>query len=104
MAKITDFGFARVMDSEMNDPAYLSRLGSPLYMAPQILEGQPFSAKCDVWSVGVMFYELLYGRTPWSAENAYSLLENIKKQSLKFPPKPVRSQKIKELITLMLRV
>ncbi|CAK94087.1 unnamed protein product (macronuclear) [Paramecium tetraurelia] len=104
VAKITDFGFARVMDSEMNDPAYLSRLGSPLYMAPQILEGQPFSAKCDVWSVGVMFYELLYGRTPWSAENAYSLLENIKKQSLKFPPKPVRSQKIKELITLMLRV
>ncbi|CAD8105724.1 unnamed protein product [Paramecium sonneborni] len=104
VAKITDFGFARVMDTEMNDPAYLSRLGSPLYMAPQILEGQPFSAKCDVWSVGVMFYELLYGRTPWSAENAYSLLENIKKQSLKFPPKPVRSQKVKELITLMLRV
>ena len=33
-AKITDFGFARVIETEMNDPAYLSRLGSPLYMAP----------------------------------------------------------------------
>ncbi|CAD8178145.1 unnamed protein product [Paramecium octaurelia] len=104
VAKITDFGFARVMDTEMNDPAYLSRLGSPLYMAPQILEGQPFSAKCDVWSVGVMFYELLYGRPPWAAETAFQLLENIKKQPLKFLPKPVRSQKVKELITLMLRV
>ena len=51
------------------DPAYLSRLGSPLYMAPQILEGQPFSAKCDVWSVGILFFELLYGKPPWTGEN-----------------------------------
>ncbi|KAM3132183.1 hypothetical protein pb186bvf_015778 [Paramecium bursaria] len=104
VAKITDFGFARVVDTEMNDPAYFSRLGSPLYMAPQILEGQPFSAKCDVWSVGVMFYELLYGKPPWQAETAFQLLENIKKSPLKFPLKPVRSQKVKELITLMLKV
>jgi serine/threonine-protein kinase ULK/ATG1 len=48
-------------------------------MAPQILESQPFSAKCDVWSVGIMFYELLYGRTPWTGENQFNLLENIKR-------------------------
>ena len=88
----------------MNDPAYLSRLGSPLYMAPQILEGQPFSAKCDVWSIGVMFFELLYGRTPWTGENQVGLLQNIKKMPLKFPDTPVRSLKVKELISSMLIV
>ena len=89
VAKITDFGFARVIETEMNgyfiysnfkDPAYLSRVGSPLYMSPQILEGLPFSAKCDVWSLGVIFFEMLYGRTPWTGENAFNLLENIKSE------------------------
>jgi serine/threonine-protein kinase ULK/ATG1 len=60
-------------------------------MAPQILEGSPFSAKCDVWSLGIVFYELLYGHTPWTGDNPFNLLEHIKNQPLKFPPKPVRS-------------
>lgn len=77
VAKITDFGFARVIDTGMNgnaiqyilDPAYFSRVGSPLYMAPQILEGLPFSSKCDIWSLGIMFFEMLYGKPPWDGEN-----------------------------------
>ena len=68
-AKISDFGFARVLDIGMEDPAFLSRLGSPLYMAPQILEGTKFSSKCDIWSVAVVFFEMLYGKTPWTGEN-----------------------------------
>ena len=68
-AKITDFGFARIIESEMNDPSYFSRVGSPLYMAPQILEGQPFSSKCDIWSLGVMLFEMLYGKTPWEGDS-----------------------------------
>jgi serine/threonine-protein kinase ULK/ATG1 len=103
-AKITDFGFARIIESEMNDPSYFSRVGSPLYMAPQILEGQPFSSKCDIWSLGVMLFEMLYGKTPWEGDSQYNLLQAIKKQPLKFPPTPAKSDKIKDLITHMLQL
>lgn len=67
VAKISDFGFSRVV--EKDDPALPSRLGSPLYMTPQILDGVPFNYKCDVWSVGVVFFEMLYGVTPWIGDS-----------------------------------
>ncbi len=68
VAKISDFGFARYIETGMDQENYWSRLGSPLYMAPQILENVKFSAKCDIWSVGVLFYEMLYGKTPWMGD------------------------------------
>lgn len=77
-AKISDFGFSRILEIGMEEPTFLSRLGSPLYMAPQILEGTKFSSKCDVWSVGIVFFEMLYGKTPWTGENQVKLLSNIK--------------------------
>ena len=82
----------------------LSRVGSPIYMAPQILEGSHFSSKCDIWSIGVMFYELLYGVTPWIAFGQCELLEKIQTQPLNFTEFPVRSQKVKLLLKRMLTV
>ena len=43
-------------------------VGSPLYMSLQVLTGKPYSSKCDIWSLGCIFYQLLHGRTPWNAE------------------------------------
>ncbi|CAD8123078.1 unnamed protein product [Paramecium sonneborni] len=103
VAKIADFGFARIIESEI-DKMNLSRVGSPIYMAPQILEGTHFTSKCDIWSIGVMFYELLYGVTPWMANGQCELLEKITTQSLQFPEIPVRSQKVKNLLKRMLTV
>jgi len=71
-------------------------------MAPQLLEEKDFSSRCDVWSVGIVFYEMLYGETPWIGTSQTDLIKNIKEKPLKFPKLPVRSQKVKELITLML--
>eukprot|EP01124_Arcella_intermedia_P028361 TRINITY_DN5746_c0_g2_i1.p1 TRINITY_DN5746_c0_g2~~TRINITY_DN5746_c0_g2_i1.p1 ORF type:complete len:1015 (-),score=249.61 TRINITY_DN5746_c0_g2_i1:64-3108(-) len=59
--KICDFGFARVEEETMK-----SILGSPLYMAPEILLGRTYTNKSDLWSVGCIFYEMLMGRTPLS--------------------------------------
>lgn len=103
VAKIADFGFARVIETEFDQMA-LSRVGSPIYMAPQILEGSHFSSKCDIWSIGVMFYELLYGVTPWIAFGQCELLEKIQTQPLNFTEFPVRSQKVKLLLKRMLTV
>lgn len=103
-AKITDFGFARVIDGDMEKSNNFSKVGTPLYMSPQILDDQKFSAKCDIWSFGMMLYEMLYGKTPWTANSPYQLFQNIKKIPLEFPSKPVRSQAIKDLLKQMLVV
>lgn len=82
----------------------MTLLGSPLYMSPQILDGGKFSSKCDVWSVGLMFFEMLYGKTPWTGTSQVNLFSNIKEKPLTFPEQPVRSNAVKNLIKRMLRL
>ena len=43
-------------------------MGSPLYMAPESLKKNEYSYKTDIWSVGVIFFELLTGETPWKSK------------------------------------
>ena len=59
--KLMDFGVAQIMDLErMTVTGQL--LGSPAYMAPEILEGKPLDVRTDVFSVGIMLYQLATGR------------------------------------------
>ena len=58
VAKLSDFGFSRVVDNP-DQSQKLTLLGSPLYTAIEILKGNQFSNKCDVWSLGIVFYEML---------------------------------------------
>lgn len=46
-----------------------SIVGTPLYMSPQILNKQTYTNKSDLWSIGLIFYEMIYGQTPWPANN-----------------------------------
>ena len=58
--KLGDFGFAKLLGSE--DETAETILGSPLNMAPEILDHQPYNSKADIWSIGVAFYEMLFGK------------------------------------------
>eukprot|EP01128_Nolandella_sp_AFSM9_P003278 TRINITY_DN139_c0_g1_i1.p1 TRINITY_DN139_c0_g1~~TRINITY_DN139_c0_g1_i1.p1 ORF type:complete len:1008 (-),score=226.65 TRINITY_DN139_c0_g1_i1:193-3108(-) len=80
--KIGDFGFARLAENEMN-----SVLGSPLYMAPEILTGHKYSSKADLWSVGCIFYQMLNGKSPWSPKDFNHLrrLAADKQDMIAFP-------------------
>jgi serine/threonine protein kinase len=102
-AKLSDFGFAKVTE-EMDKPIMMTMLGTPLYMAPQILAEEKFSSKCDVWSLGMVFFELLYGKTPYTAKSPAQLLKNIRSQPLNFPAEPRRSLRVKNLLKRMLVV
>lgn len=73
-------------------------------MAPQILAREKFSSKCDVWSLGITIYEILYGKTPYTAHNPKELLENIRTKPLIFPENIPRSEAIKNLLRDMLRI
>ncbi|KAH6798175.1 Protein kinase superfamily protein [Perilla frutescens var. hirtella] len=82
--KIADFGFARSLQ-----PRGLAETlcGSPLYMAPEIMQLQKYDAKADLWSVGAILFQLVTGRTPFTGSNQIQLLQNIiKSTELQFPP------------------
>ncbi|CAD8065045.1 unnamed protein product [Paramecium primaurelia] len=93
--KITDFGFAKQVDSHI-DTIMNSLVGTPLYMSPQILKRQSYTSKCDIWSLGLIFYELIYGITPWHSQNLVELMAKLDTKPLEFPPYPkVTEQTIK---------
>jgi Protein kinase domain len=77
-AKLTDFGVAYVPASNVTLTG--SALGSPRYMAPEQVLGQPIDARADIFSLGVVLYELLTRRTPfeWPGDTTvYALMQRI---------------------------
>ena len=66
-----DFGFARHLARESLAE---TMCGSPLYMAPEVLKGQAYDEKADLWSVGVILFEMLTRRVPFTGENQIQLL------------------------------
>ena len=52
-------------------------VGSPIYMAPEILNGQEYSSKVDIWSLGCVLYEMLYGVCPFEERTMLKLLTAI---------------------------
>eukprot|EP00825_Cyclidium_porcatum_P001849 TRINITY_DN10856_c0_g1_i4.p1 TRINITY_DN10856_c0_g1~~TRINITY_DN10856_c0_g1_i4.p1 ORF type:complete len:335 (-),score=59.19 TRINITY_DN10856_c0_g1_i4:300-1304(-) len=108
VAKIADFGFCKMIeDHQVKDiPKQQSSVGTPLYMAPQILANMKYSIACDVWSLGVMFYEVLTGQLPWSNISSFSkpeeLLQCIVETEIKLPPSLNVSKEVEQLIQKML--
>ena len=70
-AKVTDFGIARAGASDMTETG--SIMGTAQYLSPEQAQGHPVSAGSDVYSVGVVLYELLTGRVPFDGESAVTI-------------------------------
>lgn len=100
---IGDFGFAK-SGQEVAE----TRLGTPLTMAPEVLmtsSSAVYNSKADLWSVGVVFYELLFGRSPFFALTEEEIGRKIKQLSVSGVPFPLPiSEESKDLIRRLLQV
>jgi len=100
--KVADFGFARTVDDPKIQSKLTKRIGTPLYMAPQIFRGEKYGPKCDVWSLGVLFYELIFKKPPWYGTDAQNLFKNIKDSPLDLDGDLDLDENVKDLLTKML--
>lgn len=81
--KVCDFGFARSMSK--TSLVMTSIKGTPLYMAPELVQEQPYDHTVDLWSVGVILYELFVGQPPFYTNSIYTLIQKIVRDGVKWP-------------------
>jgi len=79
-----------------------SLVGSPIYMCPEILNGSTYSTKSDVWSMGILFYQMLFGKTPHRAGSLEELILKVNKKVIRFPQK-LNNEKYQILLEKMLK-
>ena len=94
---VIDFGIAGVCENGKQDK---DNAGSIHYMAPELFEGVAVASSpaLDTWSLGLMWYSMLYGTLPFYSDNESELIEKIKKAQLKFDKKVPVTDECKEVI------
>ncbi|XP_039193462.1 serine/threonine-protein kinase ULK3 isoform X2 [Crotalus tigris] len=99
--KLADFGFAQHMSPR--DEKHVLR-GSPLYMAPEMVCNRQYDARVDLWSVGVILYEALFGRLPFASKSFAELEEKIRSnQPVELPSRPRLSPECRDLLQRLLQ-
>jgi len=98
IVKLTDFGLSKVMETDIT----ATFAGTYITMAPEVLERSEYSAKADLWSVGVICYQLLYNSFPFNASTNEDLLRNIKTKEIRYPSIIPISKNLKQLLNKLL--
>ena len=81
--KICDFGLALITSSDINDTQVMGRLGSPRYMSPEQVSEEMVTNQSDIFSLGVVTYELLTGVSPFKADNISAIARRITREAHK---------------------
>lgn len=82
--KVTDFGLSVVKDGVGHENMMQQFCGTPIYMAPEIIDNKTYSQQCDVWAMGIITYYLLSGSPPFKARDEEALYDLIKKGDVLF--------------------
>jgi NIMA (never in mitosis gene a)-related kinase len=101
MIKLGDFGIARVLNHTKE--AARTMVGTPYYLSPEIIDNKPYSFKSDIWSLGVILYELCALKPPFDAESLPKLAMRIVRGMYNPLPNSF-SRELKNLVSMLLIV
>ena len=96
-AVLTDFGIARNQNANTQMTKAGQLVGTPKYMSPEQLQGQPVDGRADIYSLGIMFYQMIVKKAPYEAENLMALVfKHLNSPIPKLPRKYRRYQSLFE--------
>jgi len=96
--KLSDYGCSKRLKSlSINCNTYSGTLE---YMSPEILKREEYNSKCDLWSIGIIIYRLIYGKSPYSAKNENALINNIDKYGNKLIK--IENKELEDLVKKLL--
>ena len=100
--KLIDFGSCEILTKSKLTSTY--KVGSPSYIAPEVLNGEEYDYCCDIWSLGVLMYYLLTGNKPFTGTTEEEIYKAIKTKDIKFKDKIWESisNEAKDLLKSML--
>ena len=101
IVKIGDFGIAKVLFQTMQKARTM--VGTPYYLSPEIVQSKPYDKKTDIWSMGVMLYELCSLKPPFDAPSIHMLSMKIVR-GIYSPLPSCFSADIKNLVKQMLEL
>lgn len=112
LVKILDFGLAKMFDSKnpsgnvnpqdslQTSPGLI--IGTVSYMSPEQVRGKSLDARTDLWSLGVMLYEMLFGQRPFIGETPSDVQALILLTEPKFPSNVKKIPEVKQILTRLL--
>ncbi|MBL0716807.1 MAG: serine/threonine protein kinase [Desulfosarcina sp.] len=98
LVKVTDFGIARITESSKTHTGIIK--GTPYYMSPEQTRGMKLTGTSDIFSIGVVFYQLLTGRLPFTGDNLASIMYQTN-NSISEPPTSYNSLIDKITLTIL---
>eukprot|EP00672_Neobodo_designis_P017269 CAMPEP_0174850900 /NCGR_PEP_ID=MMETSP1114-20130205/21199_1 /TAXON_ID=312471 /ORGANISM="Neobodo designis, Strain CCAP 1951/1" /LENGTH=434 /DNA_ID=CAMNT_0016085391 /DNA_START=30 /DNA_END=1334 /DNA_ORIENTATION=- len=101
LIKLGDFGFSHQYDDTVSGVVANTFCGTPYYLAPELWNNQRYSKKADVWSLGVLLYEIMALKRPFTASNMKGLMAKV--NAGEYPPLPDKySQDLKDVVKFIL--
>ncbi len=98
--KLTDFGIAKSMEVDSDLTLDGSAVGSPYYLSPEQAQNKPVDGRADIYSLGIIFYEMLTGRKPFRSDSHIeTILSHVTDELPPLPPELVLFEEALELMT-----